>query len=143
MFTEILALIVSYLGVFVGYGLSNIAKEEVKHGQDNLLKLQKLIGVLAAVWIFYSNFPFTNIIIPLVSVLSLISLFYIPKYNYATLGLLFGVNPDFVTSGLLFIYGFPTGSLMFRDDYFKIIKKTWLYLLLGVIGLLIRNYFLI
>ena len=146
MYTEVIALIVSYLGVFIGYGLSKIAKEEVKEGQDNLFYLQIMTSFLIVAWMFYNIFPEKQPIVIIDAIITLLVLFFvflIPKYNYALLGIIFGLNPGFVLGSLIFLYGFPTGSLMYKDNYKKILMKTWPYLVLGLVALLVRNYLLI
>lgn len=142
MLDIIIASIVSYLGVFVGKCLSDIAKEEVKDGSYNLFYLQATISALIAGWMFYNIFPEKEIIVIIDAIVGLAALFFIfliPKYNYAFLGMIFALYPGFITSSLIFLYGFPAGSLMYKDSYIKILKKTWLYFAFAAAGFLIRS----
>lgn len=140
MIIEILGLIISWLGVFVGFGLKKIAKEEIEPGKKNLSLLQAILFVLILIWFFYA--VNVSILYKVVIAVILAVIIYLTKNNYAILGIMFGLNPDLVLSSLIFLYGFPTGSLM-KENYVKIAKKTLIYLVLGIIALLIRNYFLI
>ena len=140
MINEILALIVSYLGVFVGVGLKQIAKKEVETGKKNLILIQFILFVLTIILFFY--LIKTNIWYKLSAAIVLMIIIYITKNNYAVLGAIFGLEPSFLISMLIFLYGFPTGSLT-KDNYIKTAKKTWIYLVLGVICLIIRKYLLI
>lgn len=148
MIQAILALIVSYLGLSVGKYLSKAAKEEIETGKDNLLIFQKLLAFLILILFFFTAelpikmFPFEKLWIfffDLMALLILLAVVIFIEYDYAVFGVLFGLNPTFLMSILIFLYGFPAGSLM-KGNYVKIFKKTWIYLALGLIFLIIRNY---
>ncbi len=51
MWTELIALLVSYFGVFMGFGLSKIAKPEVSAGKLNLTVLRYVL-LIAVVFSF-------------------------------------------------------------------------------------------
>ncbi len=137
MIAELLALIVSYSGIFVGKYLSKIAKEEVEDGRKNLAYLSWILRLSVIIIFLASNNISLSYKILALSLMILAE--YIIKDNYSWLGILFGLNPDFLTSSLIFLYGFPKGSLM-KGSYAKILKKTWIYLLLGLILLLLTNF---
>ena len=130
MFTEILALLVSFSGVFIGRLLKDIAKEEVKEGKSNIALLQSIIFIITLVWFFYSV-PGSIIYKAGLAVLFII-IIYLLKNNYAILGIMFGLLPNFGLSSLIFLYGFPTGSLM-NGSYKELSKKTAVYLVLAVV----------
>jgi len=140
MFYEILALIVSYFGVFAGFWLSKIAREEVIPGKKNLLLFQKAMFLIILIWFFF----FTNLDIAfkVIAVVIFMILDFGFKMHYAIIGLAFGVEPSFVLASLNLLYGFPTGSLLFKEKISGILKKTIWYLIFAAIGLAIRNYFL-
>jgi hypothetical protein len=140
MLIEVSALIISWLGVFVGHSLSRIAKEEVKYGEKNLKFLGAALSLAIYLIFFFSvDLPLIHYI---VVALIVIFLDCILKEEYAAFGLMFGLMPDFLMSSIIFIHGFSTGSLMHKDNYKKIVKKTWLYLVLGLAALIARNYLL-
>ena len=141
MLIEIIALLISYLGVFVGFKLSEIAKEEIVPGKKNLVILLNGLYILALLWFFYSV-PVT-LLYKIILAVVLVVVYLLFKKNYSVLGLMFGLNPDFLMASLIFLYGFPAGSLMLKENYVSIIKKTIVYVVFGAIGLIVRNYFII
>ncbi|MEK6886286.1 MAG: hypothetical protein AABW88_00475 [Nanoarchaeota archaeon] len=149
MIIEIIALLVSYSGVFIGKYLSNAAKEEVKDGKNYLLVFKKSLAFLILSYFFFlmewpiKMFPLENMFLlfyDLFTFFVILMVLMFLDYDYAIFGVLFGLNPAFLMAFLIFIYGFPTGSLM-KDNYFKILEKTWIYVLLGLIFLIIGNTF--
>ena len=149
MIIEVLALIVSYFGIFIGKYLSKAAKEEVEDGRKNLQILKiSLSIVIFFLFLILAPFSLLSKIILYALIISLVIVWRRfrmktskPASDLYAFGILFGLNPTFLMSVLIFIYGFPAGSLM-KENYFKILKKTWIYLLLGVAALIVRNYFL-
>lgn len=139
MITEILALIVSYLGIFCGIGLKKIAKNEVIAGKKNLMLLQLILFAIIIVLFFY--FVQLSILYKVIAALVLMLLIYLTKNNYAVLGVIFGFEPSLLMSIFILLYGFPTGSLM-KENYLQTLKKTWIYLLLGLVFLIIKTYVL-
>ena len=130
MLTEILALLVSYSGVFAGRFLKDIAKEEVREGKRNIAFLQSLIFIITLMWFFYSISG--SILYRTGLALLFIVIIYLLKNNYAILGIMFGLLPSFGFSTLVFLYGFPTGSLM-SESHKEVFKKTGIYVVLAVI----------
>ena len=130
MFTEILALLISFSGVFIGRLLKDIAKEEVKEGKSNLTLLQSIIFIIILVWFFYSIQ--VSILYKIALAILFVVIIYLLKNNYAILGVMFGLLPNFGLSTLIFLYGFPTGSLM-SESHKEVFKKTAVYLVLAVV----------
>ncbi len=140
MLTELIVLLISYLGVFVGFGLSKIAKEEVVPGKKNLVIFSRVLFLIILFAAFY-NSPLSLLYQRLIIIMTIAVLYYFKSY-YGVLGILFSVNPNFIVSSLIFLYGFPEGSLMHKENISSITKKTIGFLIFGLIGLLLRNYVL-
>ena len=138
MFTELLALLVSYSGVFIGRLLKDIAKEEVRDGKKNLSLLQSILFILTLILFFYSVSGSALYRIGLAILFAVI--IYLLKNNYAILGIMFGLLPNTVLSVLIFLYGFPTGSLM-GGSHKDVFKKTTIYLVLAVVTYIVTLLF--
>jgi hypothetical protein len=140
MFSEILTIIIAYLGIFVGLMLSKIASEEVAAGKKNLIELEHVVRLLVLIGFFLLiNTTLVNKII-LFFVVFVVA-FFVQK-NYYVFGFILGLNPDLIMSSLIFIYGFPRGSLMQGKTYSQVFKKTWLFLVMALLGILVRNFVL-
>ncbi|MBN2421148.1 hypothetical protein JXB27_02620 [Candidatus Woesearchaeota archaeon] len=138
MFNEVTAILVAYLGVFIGLLLSKIAKEEVSAGKQNLINLEHLLRLLIII-VFFVMLP-TTIVNKFVVAVILFVLAMFVKKNYYLFGLMLGMNPNFIMSSLVLIYGFPFGSLMHNHKYSGILKKTWQFLLFALIGIAVRGF---
>lgn len=121
-----LAAIISYLGLFAGFILASMAKEELKAGKKYFIFLQKIILLLI--------FIFLLIYIDLNYIMVLLILFFIAIYTlkrkkefnelpyiYIVLSIIFYLsskNLDLfvIESSLIFLYGLPTGSLMTKKS---------------------------
>ncbi len=123
------SLIVS-LGIFCGVGLGWVAKEELKPGARYLVLFQNILAVLILAFVIYLKQ--TNLIV--ISAILAFGIIYrtrlakAPKTSfyfivYVVLALIFSGSfkqESFaVISSLIFLFGFPTGSLIFM-------KKGWL-----------------
>lgn len=136
MITELISLIVSYLGIFIGKLLSKIAKEEIIPGKKNLEVFQTMLFTLILVLFF--NLIKMNLTSKIIIAIVLVVIELIFRNQNALVGLLLGLEPTFLMSATVFLYGFPTGSLMHKDNYAKIFKKTVIFLIFGLIGLIIK-----
>jgi len=137
MLNEVLSILIAYLGVFVGLGLSRIAKEEVLAGKKNLIVLEHTMRLLIIVLFFL-----TLDVLWIERLVIFIALFVIAmflKNNYYLFGLMLGMNPTFLMSSLVFIYGFPLGSLLHKKTAKSLFKKTALFILFGLIGLFVNS----
>lgn len=139
MITELIALIIVYLGVFIGFKLSRIAREEIKPGKNYLITLQYILLFAALLWFFFSGSA-AELKYKIVIAVVLVAVHLLLKNDYIVLGLVFGFKPDFLMSALVFLYGFPAGSLLYKENYFGVLKKTIVFVVFAVIGFLLKNY---
>jgi hypothetical protein len=122
-------LIISFLGLFVGLILSRIAFEELKDGKKYFIIIQLLLWIIIVnAIIFYYN----SLIYVIMGVL-LVVLIFILKYifknkirllDYIIMGILFYYSAAFpgllkITTAAIFLYGFPTASLIVLDSGIK------------------------
>ena len=121
-----LTAVIAYLGLFVGFILAIMAKEELKAGKKYFLFLQKIILLL--IFVFLLIYIDSNYI--LVLLLLVFIIIYLLKrkrkfnelpYIYIILAVIFYLsskNLDLfvIESSLIFLYGLPTGSLMTTKD---------------------------
>jgi hypothetical protein len=115
------ALIVSF-GIFCGVILGRIAKEELKPGKKYLIFLQYAIIAVMLVLMVYFRF---NVDIVFLFVAALFFVIYRTRFKkqimpeiYVLFALIFSnaVNGFFISvSALIFLYGFPTGSLLYLN----------------------------
>lgn len=137
MLNEILAFIISLLGLFAGLSLRKIAKEEIKPGAKYFKIIREVLFVAILLWFFFfSKIDRTTIVI---SVILFVILDFGFKNYYAVFGLAFGIAPGFVLSALIFVYGLPAGSLIKKK---AILKHSLSYLIFGVVGFLLRTFIL-
>ncbi len=137
-------LVITYLGLAAGIILSYIAKEEIMIGRKYLKLLQKILLSLVVLFVFY----FLNINIILVIIISVVILLLLlfiknihQQYMYALLGLFYwisskNINAFIIISSLIFLYGFPTGSLLIKVEkksIAQILMTTFYYLVIGLI----------
>ena len=117
--------IISFLGILIGMLLAFTAKEELESGKKYFLLLQKL--TLLLILIFLLNFFNINLYLRItiyVLFLALMTFNIKSQIIYPILAVVFFLsskNPGlFITNSILiFLYGFPTGSLFAK----KLIKK--------------------
>lgn len=121
-----LTAIISYLGLFIGFLLAVIAKEELKPGKKYFIFLQKIILLL--IFIFLVVFIDLNyILVLLILSFIIISVFKRKKefnelpYIYIILSVIFFLsskilNLFIIESSLIFLYGLPTGSLLTKKS---------------------------
>ena len=114
----VLALVFSFLGVLVGLGLGYAAKEELKPGKKYFLWMQNIILVLAGIFVLYSFNLNLILFIVLGLLLTLVLAYFEPNtiIGYGLLALLVFLsigndNLFILMASLVFLYGFPTGSL--------------------------------
>lgn len=154
MLTELFLIIVSYLGVFIGYGLSKIAKEEVKYGIKNIKIVEFILRVALIIsFVYFAPISSISKIVTLI-IFILTTICIAPRNfstsfskrdiyhdNYVPMAILLGVYPSFTLASLVFLYGFPVGSLMNKESYKSLLRKTCLFLVVGIIAVLIRSSF--
>jgi hypothetical protein len=138
MLLSFFALLICYLGLVAGFFVGKATKEEVKVGKKNL-KLLEWILRLTFVVIFFITFD-ANILIKftILGAILIIELGF--RNNHAWIGMLCGLNPSLLLGSAIFLHGFPEGSLI-EGKFLNFVKKTWTFLLFGILALIIRNYF--
>lgn len=142
-----LAAIVSYLGLFVGFILAIMAKEEVKPGEKFLILMQKI--VLLLIFIFLLIFIDLNYLLVLLILLFIVIYSFKRKKHfneiphiYLVLAIIFylsskNLNLFTIESSLILLYGLPTGTLLTTKS-----KKESLLKMLRNIGFIILAIFL-
>ena len=131
--------LISFLGLLVGMILAFTAKEELEPGKKYFQLLQKL--TLLLIVIFLLNFFNINIYLRIIIYILFIFLMTLnikSQIIYPVLGVVFflslrDINLFTTNSILIFLYGFPTGSLFAK----KLIKKRKLFVLKNIF----LNYF--
>ena len=128
----ILSAIIASLGIFCGVVLGYIAKEELKPGKKYLILLQYVLIAVMIVLMVYFRFEEEIVFL---FVAALFFVIYKTRFKkqimpeiYVLFALIFSKAPAaafIVWSSLIFLYGFPTGSLLYM-------KKNWIKLCLIV-----------
>lgn len=145
--TYFFASLISYLGLFIGFLLVKIAREEQKPLEKYFLILRKalllLIFVFAMLY-YYSNLAYLSILI-----LSFIFLLFI-EYKaksilrksmlaYFILGILFflsskNINLFTIVSSLILLHGLPTGSLLYdkrQKNLFEVFLRNVVFVIIA------------
>lgn len=138
-----LAAIIAYLGLFVGFILAIIAKEELKAGKKYFLFLQRIILLL--IFVFLLIFiKLSYILVLLVLVFIMVYLLKRKKefnelpYIYLILSIIFYLSSKkldlfLIESSLIFLYGLPTGSLLTQKSK----KETMINILKNVLFIVV------
>jgi len=119
----VLVAIIAAIGLICGYFIAKIAKEELKEGRKYFIFLKRILLALILFFLLL-GFEVYILLSLIVSVLFLFFILYFFKnivkknvliYLILALVFFFSVKTKFflIISSLIFIYGFPTGSLMF------------------------------
>ena len=115
----VLALIGAFSGLFIGMLLGYITKEELKPGKKYFIWMQNIILILAAIFVLYSFQLHIILSILIGLILTLALIYFKPKaiIGYIILAILIlliieDINFFILTASLIFLYGFPTGSLI-------------------------------
>ena len=115
----ILGIIIIFAGIFAGYFLGLIAKEELKPGKKYLILFKRIL--LSAVFIIAIAYS-ANLAVSIIFGLILIYvLMFKSKFNdliaYASFIIIyFVISKDILLPSLMFLYGLPTGSLYLVKD---------------------------
>ena len=117
--------LISFLGLLVGILLAFSAKEELKPGKKYFMWMQKIILLLILIFLlnFFNMALYLKVIIYTLFIF-LMAINIKSQIIYLVLGIIFFIsskNPELfiINSVLIFLYGFPSGSLFAK----KIIKK--------------------
>ncbi|MBW3015889.1 hypothetical protein KY330_05695 [Candidatus Woesearchaeota archaeon] len=120
MLQYILVSILIFASVFLGHLLAIIAKEEIKHGVKYFKMLQKILFLAIVITTVY--FYFEEKLILILSLILLAVFFYLRKrpyydiLSYVLFSFFYFVSYEktLIIPSLMFIYGLPTGSLLFH-----------------------------
>lgn len=143
MIPYILALIISFAGVILGGVLALIAPEELKAG-EKLWKILEwvLLAIIAIVMLYFAGLTaWTIVLAAVLFALKFVKNEYPALIFVLVISLFF--NFLFLASALIFIYGFPKGTLdankvinLRKHPIFKtllyVFKKNLLYLIFGL-----------
>ena len=140
MINYFLVSFLAYSGLFIGMSLAFIAKEEIKPGRKYFVFLKKILLSLIIVFLFALNK--LDYIIILLALAIVLVYFYKLRVNkgfkedfliYLIFGAIFylsykNTNLFVIESSLMFLYGFPTGTLLvdFKSKWrslFEILKN--------------------
>lgn len=129
----LLTALIAFSGLFLGHFLALIAKEEVKKDRKHLLFLQKTlfsVAVLATIAFAVDNIYLTLILLG--------ALLYFPFSElkcrdiaiYVLLAFTFFLNSRFTNlfllqAALIFLHGFPTGSLIKQPIKSILFRHIW------------------
>ena len=121
LLTKILLAALSLSGVLAGVALSYIAREELSSGKKYFLYLRYGLFVVISVTILYSLFFQFKFLMPIFFIflvlLFIVDLKFSSKIGYlfhylAFLAGYFLLEDEFLIAALIFLYGFPVGTLL-------------------------------
>lgn len=134
--TFFFTLLIASLGIVCGSLVAIPSKSELKEGEKHFMLLQKI--VLSAMIFFFLvllafDLAYYNLICLIFAVIiSVLLMKYFPYTGNPALFALFGIifyfsstNTEafFIQSALIFLYGFPAGSLLFEKDFLRVAKN--------------------
>ncbi|MBR9692188.1 hypothetical protein GOV06_05385 [Candidatus Woesearchaeota archaeon] len=126
----ILAIIVSLLGLPVGFLLAKIAKEELEYGKIYFQWMRRIILIAAILFVFYSfNLKIGTFILIAIMITGLIIRFdpnaIISYFIFSILlfRVLENINLLVLTFSLVFLYGLPTGALMILRGFVNYMRE--------------------
>jgi hypothetical protein len=126
--------IVVFLGLVSGLIISHFAREELEAGKKYFVLLQRLLAlIILGVFLYSFHVKIYMIIIALFILSTLIYQFKValPVY-YVVFGGLFFFSPERLNvSALMFLFGLPSGALVYKD------KKSFLFSLLFFVPVII------
>ncbi|MBW2977455.1 hypothetical protein KY331_01295 [Candidatus Woesearchaeota archaeon] len=128
-----LVTLITFLGLFVGFILALIAKEELKPGKHYFILLQNLIFSLIIFFLLFYN----DLMIWLSALIAFLTFIFLrkskvkPIATYLSLAVIFNaafrnrLSVFILIASLIFIYGIPIGSLLtynLKNKKSKVIK---------------------
>jgi len=137
-----LASLVSYLGLLLGIILIKLAPEEQKPGKKYFILLKKILFFLVIAFLLFFhkiNFIFSLLLLIFIIILTLNKKIKLEKsgFVYFFLGIVFFLSSKIfnlfvIESILIFLYGIPTASLIFKvkkNNYKEIfVKNSWFFI---------------
>jgi len=149
LYNYFLMLVLSYLGLGVGIALTSIAKEEIEPGRRYFVVMQNILlftAVFTAIYFLGFNWiPWTLLIGFTIFVVTIKKQRIKTFLMYALLGILFwiGSQPHYIfpssfvlplIATLIFVIGFPTGSLNIHNkNILKILVNTIHFLVIAAV----------
>jgi hypothetical protein len=145
--TYFLASLISFLGLVVGIILVLLAPEEQKPGTKYFIFLQNLLFISAiALFLFFSGvnalFVFLAVVLFVAGVFKIKTKNYFKKTEimYAVLAFVFflslmHINLFIIESVLIFLFGMPSGSLLFqrrKKNYYRVVFGNMAFLLIAL-----------
>lgn len=125
LINEILMLLFSLIGIFVGIALTFIAPEELKTGNKYFIIFRRSLFILISLLIgFYffqaQQFLYLSLFVLLAGILFFLDFKLKNNWNYVSHYLLFlmsyflnqNINFHLILVSLIFLYGLPTGTLL-------------------------------
>jgi len=147
-----IASLISFFGLILGIILVSIAPEEQKPGKKYFILLQNLFFILSVVFLLY----FLEIDMGIIFLTAVLLTYYFSRikikdyfskseFLYFLLAIIFFLSSKntslFLTeSVILFLFGMPTGSLLFdrkKKNYFKVVLRSIIFLVVALLLFLI------
>lgn len=155
-----LSVIIAYSGILFGLLLGKIAKEELKPGKRFFLLMQNILFIMFLVLFLF--FFLNNKILIIMGILIIIIIIFKsikqnfgvilkksinPYYVYIIYGILIflvqiKLNEFFVLLTIIFVYGLPTGSLVYyskKDILKQVLSKTVFLGIAAVVFLMFKG----
>ena len=123
-------IIACFLSVYLGIFTAILAEEELKDALKYLRVFQNLLITLTSYVLFY---PYIKLYAILVSIAVLLVMFNFKSIRrdlwiYPILGIVIGVNSSIMMVTLVFLYGFPSGSILYEKFKNKAYIQTFYYI---------------
>ena len=133
-----LAVIISFLGFFVGMLIAYFSKEELVKGKKYFEYSKKVMLIVIGVAITY--YAWGN---PLYFILGMVCGYFLRCYYFyigMALALVFGREPFLILASLVFVFGLPHGTLVFKkflNEKIKLYRVIFLNILLFAVPFLV------
>lgn len=149
-----LAGLISFFGLILGIILIKIAPEEQKPGKKYFILLQNLFFILSVILLLY----FLKIDMGIIFLTAILLTYFISRikiknyfrkseFLYFLLAIIFFLSSKntslFLTeSVIVFLFGMPTGSLLFdrkKKNYFKVVLRSIIFLVVALLLFLVPS----
>lgn len=119
-----------FLSLYLGIFTAILAEEELKDALKYLRVFQNLLVALAIYILSYHYIKLYAIIISLIVLLVMFNFKSIRRdlWIYPILGIAVGINPSLIMVTLAFLYGFPSGSILYEKFKNKAYIQTFYYI---------------
>ena len=149
-----IASLISFFGLILGIILIKIAPEEQKPGKKYFILLQNLFFILSVILLLY----FLKIDMGIIFLTAILLTYFISRikiknyfrkseFLYFLLAIIFFLSSKntslFLTeSVIVFLFGMPTGSLLFdrkKKNYFKVVLRSIIFLVVALLLFLVPS----